>query len=155
MFSNPCLGELEYEAPTAAILMAGLFISFLVEYISHRFLDSRKKATVQTVVEGDKETQTQSRDSSASPSHINEHQQNKVDALNALVLESGIIFHSLRKFFAFPRASRWPVIANCVVVQLSVSPSSSLAIRSSVPSSRSSSSTRCSKASHLAQSSLV
>ncbi|KAL6352417.1 hypothetical protein LRP88_14184 [Fusarium phalaenopsidis] len=36
MFGNECLGELLYEATTAAIVMAGLFISFLIEYFVHR-----------------------------------------------------------------------------------------------------------------------
>jgi zinc transporter 1/2/3 len=96
MFSNPCLGELGYEATTAAILMAGLFTSFLVEYFAHRFAHSRQSTVVQTTVEASKEAQTPSSDGSITPqSSINEHQKNKADALNALVLESGILFHSL------------------------------------------------------------
>ena len=36
MFGNECLGELQYEATTAAIVMAGLFISFLIEFCVQR-----------------------------------------------------------------------------------------------------------------------
>ncbi|KAK7751970.1 high-affinity Zn(2+) transporter zrt1 [Diatrype stigma] len=36
MLTNECLGESKYEATTAAILMAGLFISFLIDYFTHR-----------------------------------------------------------------------------------------------------------------------
>src|SRR5689334_22813467 len=38
IFDNPCLGKLAYESTAAAILMAGLFISFIVEYFGHRLL---------------------------------------------------------------------------------------------------------------------
>ncbi|KAK5659013.1 hypothetical protein OQA88_1100 [Cercophora sp. LCS_1] len=38
MFTNECLGELTYEATAAAIAMAGLFLSFLVEYLGHRLI---------------------------------------------------------------------------------------------------------------------
>lgn len=98
MFSNPCLGELGYEATTAAILMAGLFVSFLVEHFAHRFAHSRQSVIVQTTVEAGKEPQSSSTNGSMAPqSSINECQKNKADALNALVLESGILFHSLRE----------------------------------------------------------
>jgi len=100
MFSNPCLGELEYEATTAAILMAGLSISFLVEYFAHRLAASRNMESghlhSHSVMGGDKElATTPSPDGSTPASSLNEHQKNKSDALNALVLESGILFHSL------------------------------------------------------------
>ncbi|KAK0657913.1 hypothetical protein B0T16DRAFT_402728 [Cercophora newfieldiana] len=38
MFANECLGVLTYEATAAAIAMAGLFLSFLVEYLGHRLV---------------------------------------------------------------------------------------------------------------------
>ncbi|KAK5630346.1 hypothetical protein RRF57_006061 [Xylaria bambusicola] len=66
MFTNPCLGELEYEAVTAAIVLAGLFIAFLVEHISHRVARKYWSKTP---------------DSN--------------DIVSVLVLEAGIIFHSL------------------------------------------------------------
>ncbi|KAI0509506.1 hypothetical protein F5B22DRAFT_616553 [Xylaria bambusicola] len=66
MFTNPCLGELEYEAVTAAIVLAGMFIAFLVEHISHRVARKYWSKTP---------------DSN--------------DIVSVLVLEAGIIFHSL------------------------------------------------------------
>ncbi|KAJ2977881.1 hypothetical protein NUW58_g7670 [Xylaria curta] len=66
MFGNECLGELEYEAVTAAIVLAGLFIAFLVEFISHRI--ARKYWS--------------------RSSHPD-------DVVSVTVLEAGIIFHSL------------------------------------------------------------
>ena len=38
MFQNQCVGELGYEATTSAVVMAGLFLSFLVEYIGMRLV---------------------------------------------------------------------------------------------------------------------
>ncbi|KAK0624888.1 hypothetical protein B0T17DRAFT_531374 [Bombardia bombarda] len=38
MFDNECLGELAFEATAAAILMGGLFLSFLVEYAGSRLV---------------------------------------------------------------------------------------------------------------------
>ncbi|KAI0199576.1 hypothetical protein F4808DRAFT_432158 [Astrocystis sublimbata] len=66
MFANECLGELEYEAVTAAIVLAGLFVAFLVESISHRV--ARKYL--------------------GRSSHPD-------DLVSVSVLEAGIIFHSL------------------------------------------------------------
>ncbi|KAJ9636079.1 high-affinity Zn(2+) transporter zrt1 [Knufia peltigerae] len=42
MFNNQCLGALDYEATTSAIVMAGIFISFLFEYLGHRIILARK-----------------------------------------------------------------------------------------------------------------
>ncbi|GAP82408.1 putative zinc iron transporter protein [Rosellinia necatrix] len=66
MFGNECLGELQYEAVTAAIVLAGLFIAFLVEYTTHR-IARKYRAT------------------SPHPD----------DVVSVAVLEAGIIFHSL------------------------------------------------------------
>ncbi|KAK8045551.1 zinc/iron transporter protein [Apiospora rasikravindrae] len=68
MFENECLGEIDYEATPAAILLFGVFVSFAVEFLSHRFF-SRRQA--------DGERQTSS------------------ELVNIFVLESGILFHSL------------------------------------------------------------
>ncbi|KAI0427150.1 hypothetical protein F5Y09DRAFT_333561 [Xylaria sp. FL1042] len=68
MFANECLGELQYEAASASIVLAGLFIAFLVEQISHRV--ARKYC---------------SRTSNAAAD----------DVVSVMVLEAGIIFHSL------------------------------------------------------------
>ena len=75
MFSNPCIGELSYEGTTAAILMAGLFVSFFIEYAAHQIADRfmpRKDTT-----EGNAILSRQ--------------------MINISVMEAGILFHSLRK----------------------------------------------------------
>ncbi|KAI0401875.1 hypothetical protein F4802DRAFT_393643 [Xylaria palmicola] len=66
MFANECLGGLKYEAVTAAIVLAGLFIAFLVEHLSHRVARRRWSRS----------------------SHPD-------DVVSVSVLEAGIIFHSL------------------------------------------------------------
>lgn len=80
MFANPCLGSLEYEATASAFVMAGIFLSFLVEYLGQMYMRHRiaKKA-------------------------IGGHDADPVAAartiavLNIWVLEFGILFHSVRK----------------------------------------------------------
>ncbi|KAI5917024.1 hypothetical protein F4810DRAFT_716867 [Camillea tinctor] len=66
MFTNECLGELSYEATTSAVVMAGIFIAFIIEYTSHRV--ARKFLT---------------------RTHYND------DVVSVMVLEAGIIFHSI------------------------------------------------------------
>ncbi|KAF5664484.1 zinc-regulated transporter 1 [Fusarium heterosporum] len=78
MFGNACLGELLYEATTAAIVMAGLFISFLIEFCVHRAMrwQAAKKAETDSVT--------------LSPKAIE-----KAEMANISIMEAGIIFHSL------------------------------------------------------------
>lgn len=71
MFGNECLGELEYEATTSAIVMAGLFLSFLVVFLGKRFVMGKAAANPTSV------------------SHLS------VETVTVLVLECGIIFHSI------------------------------------------------------------
>ncbi|KAI0130682.1 Zip-domain-containing protein [Daldinia grandis] len=66
MFTNECLGELKYEATTAAIVMAGMFFAFVVENGSHRLAQRFWAKT-----------------------------QYNSEVVGVVVLEAGIIFHSL------------------------------------------------------------
>ncbi|KAI1802334.1 Zip-domain-containing protein [Daldinia bambusicola] len=66
MFTNECLGELSYEATTAAIVMAGMFFAFIVEHTSHRLAHKFWART-----------------------------QYNSEVVGVAVLEAGIIFHSL------------------------------------------------------------
>lgn len=72
MFTNECLGELEYEGTTAAVTMAGLFLAFIIETSSHRIAEKFW-----------------------SRSQYND------EVVGVAVLEAGIIFHSLRKSLLF------------------------------------------------------
>ncbi|KAL2291483.1 hypothetical protein FJTKL_12875 [Diaporthe vaccinii] len=70
-FVHLCLGEFEYEATMSAIVMAGLFLSFLVEFLGKRFVMGKAAANPTYV------------------SHLS------VETVTVLVLECGIIFHSI------------------------------------------------------------
>ncbi|KAF3070665.1 Zinc-regulated transporter 2 [Daldinia childiae] len=66
MFTNECLGELGYEATTAAIVMAGMFFAFVIESSTHRLAQRFWAKT-----------------------------QYNSEVVGVAVLEAGIIFHSL------------------------------------------------------------
>lgn len=83
MFANKCLGELQYEGTTSAIVMAGLFLSFVIEYIGHRIVLSKSKAAARL---------TASEKAQATLS---------TEVVSILVMEAGILFHSLCKFEIF------------------------------------------------------
>lgn len=108
MFSNECLGELEYEATTSAVVMAGIFLSFLTEYIGHRYILARSARS------GDSSPQRVDNDFSKSAAEQAAAQQthqhsalaglghhhggdptNPNTKLSVLVMEAGVIFHSI------------------------------------------------------------
>ncbi|KAF4458093.1 hypothetical protein F53441_101 [Fusarium austroafricanum] len=78
MFGNQCLGTLLYEATTAAIVMAGLFISFLIEFCVQRAMrwQANKK-------------------SEADSAYLSPKAVEKAEMANISIMEAGIIFHSL------------------------------------------------------------
>ena len=78
MFTNECLGPLSFEATAASIVMAGIFLSFLVDYLGQRYVQYRS------------DTQEKTESASTEVETSNE-------TLKVLILEAGIIFHSLRK----------------------------------------------------------
>ncbi|GAB1317470.1 high-affinity Zn(2+) transporter zrt1 [Madurella fahalii] len=76
MFQNECLGELSYEATPAVILMAGIFVSFLAECCVQQILmwrSAKKRKTLENIVGAEI----------------------SADLVNVVILEAGIIFHSL------------------------------------------------------------
>ena len=103
MFTNECLGELDYEATTSAVVMAGIFLSFLTEFIGHRFIAARGHKSASECCED-----TPSNNESANPkentaprtmqltqlshSHGGDGANTK---LSVLVMEAGVIFHSI------------------------------------------------------------
>lgn len=111
MFGNECLGELKYEGTTAAIFMAGLFLSFLVDYLGARFVQWRQNKHAGSNAEVPPATDdNKSAGSSSTPdhdfnrSHGLAHTHGAVRAvspmeekINVMNLEAGIIFHSIRK----------------------------------------------------------
>lgn len=106
MFTNECLGRLSYEATTAAIFLAGVFISFLVDWLGARFIVWRQSNNpghdeeVRTSPASDesKGALTTPNSSVVDPSdhdqhvHMHGHSEEKV---GVWVLEAGVVFHSL------------------------------------------------------------
>ncbi|EMT68618.1 Zinc-regulated transporter 1 [Fusarium odoratissimum] len=77
MFGNQCIGELGYEATTSALVMAGIFLSFLVEYIGNRIVLAKTKASA-NLSNAEKKSAWLS-----------------TEVVSVLVMEMGILFHSL------------------------------------------------------------
>ena len=112
LFANPCIGELSYEATATAISMAGIFSAFLVEYVGDRVLQIRakKQQTPTTVGLEASEAVVGKEDtgSNGSEPHVHNHVHTHShgahshgpvvnDKLAVVVMEAGIIFHSIRK----------------------------------------------------------
>lgn len=108
MFGNQCLGELEYEGTTAAIFMAGLFLSFLVDYLGARFVAWRQAKAASSSTEAaavathDSKTSAVPSSNSSAEVHVHAHSHGPLaastplgDKINVLNLEAGIIFHSI------------------------------------------------------------
>ncbi|KAK3064391.1 hypothetical protein LTS18_007598 [Coniosporium uncinatum] len=98
MFSNECLGELNYEATTAAVVMAGIFISFLVEYIGRRFARSKVMGIEGATEQSDGSTHASKNGSDSSPPVEVErigHHGHAADTVGVTVMEAGVIFHSI------------------------------------------------------------
>lgn len=106
MFNNECLGGIAYEPTATAIAMAGLFLSFLIEYIGQRLVMRRSKS-ISPTGEGatteicDTANQYKSPASSSGHTLANLGHSHGIDLVNSkfsvLVMEAGIIFHSIRK----------------------------------------------------------
>ncbi|OJD25837.1 hypothetical protein ACJ73_02788 [Blastomyces percursus] len=106
MFSSRCIGILEYEAVTGAIAMAGIFLSFLVEYAGNRFLLTRQPdgnphahgdvEPQSTPTKSAKESDTeQTAPTLANLGHHHHTLTRPDDKLGVMVMEAGIIFHSI------------------------------------------------------------
>lgn len=92
MFGNECIGELSYEGTTSAIVMAGLFLSFLVEYAGLRFIASRKTDEETTAHQEQADKGSEAPNAFAAVDH---HHGGPNTKLSVMVMEAGIIFHSI------------------------------------------------------------
>lgn len=103
MFANECLGNLGYEATAGAIAMAGIFIAFVIEYVCERMMRSRKAKLNQAEAinsSGDSEKNGKNIDNnsnspSTSPSALEKTSTHLEDKVSVLLLEMGILFHSI------------------------------------------------------------
>ncbi|KAF3893997.1 Zinc-regulated transporter [Trichophyton interdigitale] len=105
MFGNQCLGTLQYEATATSIFMAGLFITFLIEYFGNRIALSRGKKYPQGndiepsatsshtgPVSG---TKTGLDSAIANLGHSHGHLGFPDDKISVFLMEAGIVFHSV------------------------------------------------------------
>lgn len=112
MFANDCLGELLYEGVTSAVVLAGIFLSFLIDYLGVRFIQwkqARTPGAATPVLVQDRPTSQDAspeiKSVSGTPSDTiiaDEHGhghglvQGQIDQkLSVAVLEAGIVFHSI------------------------------------------------------------
>lgn len=97
MFSNPCLTGLEYEATAAAISMAGLFLAFFIEYVCKRLINHRSNLLEVSKNHLDKESLDKDlpikEDDSCTSNMILKNILD--DKLSVILLETGIVFHSI------------------------------------------------------------
>lgn len=114
MFTNECLGErITYEATTAAIFMGGMFLTFLVEYITHRIADqmmanrttSSNKADARPPLDsaaapivGKADSSSSCYPTRSSGESVSTAPERQHEVIGVMVLEAGIIFHSISKF---------------------------------------------------------
>jgi len=97
MFANPCLGEMSYEGTTAAVVMAGIFLCFLIEYIGMRIVAARtakddNHSAEHLAVSGKEVSPEGSQNGFAMLDHHHGGGNNK---LSVTVMEAGILFHSI------------------------------------------------------------
>lgn len=109
MFTSNCLTGIRYEATTSAIVMAGLFIAFLVEYVSYRFILSRQSVADHAASTSDSEA-SRERFSDTKKVHETGHSGSALQDIShshapanfnpntplaVSVMEAGILFHSV------------------------------------------------------------
>jgi zinc transporter 1/2/3 len=105
MFANHCLGGLKYEATTAAIVMAGIVISFVPEYVGARIFLwrlSKHSAPASPTPEQTHDAKGAASNEAAVSHHLihsgdAQEQSPALQKLKVNIMEAGIIFHSLRK----------------------------------------------------------
>lgn len=104
MFTNECLGELEYEGTTSAIVMVGIFLAFLFEYFGHRIMAAREGKRSVPCTDGSGCQEENRKDGSQSPQHATiahlghshgEDPTKPATKFSVLVMEAGILFHSI------------------------------------------------------------
>ncbi|KAH7336592.1 zinc/iron transporter [Rhexocercosporidium sp. MPI-PUGE-AT-0058] len=104
-FANECLGALIYEGTTTSIAMAGMFLSFLIEYIGNRLV-ARRNTDVTPTVDSEQFSETSPKGSTyAAPTtpdtsiaalgHAHSNKIHPDSHFSVAIMESGIVFHSI------------------------------------------------------------
>lgn len=80
MFQNSCVQGIEYEGTSAAICMAGIFISFLIEYLGQRYMRARVAKEI----------------ANSNPEGVSLAKHNaRMEMVSINVMEAGVVFHSI------------------------------------------------------------
>jgi zinc transporter 1/2/3 len=103
MFANHCLGGLKYEATTAAIVMAGIVLSFVPEYVGARIFLwrlSKHSSPASPTPEQTQDSKGAASDEAPVSHHLihsgdGQEQSPALQKLKVNIMEAGIIFHSL------------------------------------------------------------
>ncbi|KXT06092.1 hypothetical protein AC578_1305 [Pseudocercospora eumusae] len=108
MFSNECIGELGYEGTTSAIVMAGIFLSFLIDYCGHRYVAAKEArgkpgaAAAAPAIDHHAEYKGSPSGASSDETHrrmllaVDHHHGGGANTkLSVSVMEAGILFHSI------------------------------------------------------------
>jgi zinc transporter 1/2/3 len=114
MFKNPCLAQsgtiLKYEATTTSIMMGGAFVAFLVDFVGHRIGHWRRDSVAKrhqppSITSNETPNGEVSKTGESGPTVSNlaalgHHHPHPVaghanDSLSVIILEVGIIFHSI------------------------------------------------------------
>lgn len=118
-FSSECLGGIDYEATTTAIVMAGAFLTFLVEFLGGRYVMHHRAQDAAALVSSanssiggsgvEKSQSSRTQDdlemSGLPPPPLVYHGKHghgtveSEDKLSVWVMEMGIVFHSMRMFY--------------------------------------------------------
>ncbi|ODQ55188.1 Zinc/iron permease, partial [Saitoella complicata NRRL Y-17804] len=109
MFASPCVGELGYEGTATSIVMAGIFIAFIVEYLGYRFVESRRHAHSRSASLTPSDVSPSATAIEKGPNNVASHpvhgahgvpdeahaEPESVTKLSVAVMEAGIVFHSI------------------------------------------------------------
>lgn len=111
MFTNNCLTGINYEATTSAIVMAGIFVAFAVEYSGYRFVLGRDKRSANLGTTNQSASSEEGSVTANDPKHTHENAPssalqdishshspanfNPNTPLAVGVMEAGILFHSV------------------------------------------------------------
>lgn len=100
MWGNSCI-SLEYEATATSITMAGIFLAFFIEYLGIRIVNWKLAKYKKAYVTDDETYDKSSQKEEVSPRTSDEHEDqvnqatSPKDTMSVMLLEAGIVFHSI------------------------------------------------------------
>lgn len=95
MFSNPCVSGIQFEGTTSSVVMGGLFLAFLVEYLGLRITSKRSEPADSAAGNDTPPENVKTPKGQATLLTFDHHHMVSNTKLSVLVMEAGIIFHSI------------------------------------------------------------